>query len=131
MMAAMHWFRSRARWGTSLALFALALQLVLSFGHVHLADARSSHLSTVAAVQPPAETADPASLPGHHDDGGPADEYCPICALVHLGNTLIAADAPTLALPVAFAEFHFASTPDAALTVSSRTPFSARAPPIV
>jgi hypothetical protein len=30
---AMHWFRSRSRWGSYLALFALAFQIALTFGH--------------------------------------------------------------------------------------------------
>ena len=34
----MHWFRSRSRLGSGLALFSLALQLALSFGHIHLKD---------------------------------------------------------------------------------------------
>ena len=32
---AMRRFRSSSKWGSCLALFALALQLVLTFGHVH------------------------------------------------------------------------------------------------
>jgi hypothetical protein len=32
----MRWFRSRKRSGSYLALFALAFQLAVSFGHVHL-----------------------------------------------------------------------------------------------
>ena len=35
---AMRWFRSHARLGSWLALSALALQLALSFGHIHLKD---------------------------------------------------------------------------------------------
>ena len=34
----MHWFRSRMRSCGRLALFALALQMVLSFGHMHRDD---------------------------------------------------------------------------------------------
>jgi hypothetical protein len=32
----MKWFRGKIRRGTSLALLALAINLTLSFGHIHL-----------------------------------------------------------------------------------------------
>jgi len=37
----MRWVRGHRRVGACVALFALALQLVLSFGHIHLADIAS------------------------------------------------------------------------------------------
>ena len=36
----MRWFRARLRAGARLALFALTVQIALSFGHVHLGDFR-------------------------------------------------------------------------------------------
>jgi hypothetical protein len=47
----MDWFRSRSKWGSYLALFALVFQLALTFGHVHLDRAApiSEAKSTVAA----------------------------------------------------------------------------------
>ena len=43
-LTAMSFFRSRSRWGSYLALFALAFQLAVSFAHVHL-----DHVSPVPA----------------------------------------------------------------------------------
>ncbi|HKA80672.1 MAG TPA: DUF2946 family protein [Xanthobacteraceae bacterium] len=122
----MSWFRTRARWGSWLALFALALQLTLSFAHVHLGDARDPGLATVLADAQPSPAGDPAG----HDHPAAADDHCPICALIHLARALVPAEAPALALPGVFErvrfqaarEFHLAA-PDAAL-------FRARAPPI-
>ena len=37
----MYWVRSNRRFGSWAALFALAIQLVLSFGHIHIEDTQS------------------------------------------------------------------------------------------
>src|SRR5262245_62321691 len=61
----MSWFRTRARWGSWLALFALALQLTLSFAHVHLGDASDPELATVLADDQPSP-AGATTGPAHH-----------------------------------------------------------------
>jgi Protein of unknown function (DUF2946) len=120
----MGWFRSRSRWGSYLALFALAFQLVISFGHVHLDGCTSTagHASIVAkAAVDPVGKQSPAV----------ADDHCPFCALIHLAGTLTPSEAPTLSrlasfrrlLLLAAIEFDFA----AALHHSS---LGARAPPL-
>ena len=38
----MHWIRKNSRFGSWAAVFALALQLVLSFGHIHAEDFQDS-----------------------------------------------------------------------------------------
>src|SRR5260370_7977226 len=50
----MKWFRSNIRYGSRLALFALAIQFLLSFGHFH-----GSAQAAPALVD--------ANQPGHHD----------------------------------------------------------------
>ncbi len=124
----MHWFRSRVRWGARLALFALALQLVLSFGHVHVAGFGLAHASAVAAEQAVADSTGPASLPGQPHEGA-ADDNCPVCALIHLAGSLIAADAPSLALPATSGRRQPAPQSAAASTASPHGSYSARAPP--
>jgi hypothetical protein len=115
-------FRSRSRWGSYLALFALAFQLVVSFGHVHLDGGAPGRASIVAkAMVDPAGKQAPAV----------ADDHCPICALVHLAGTLTPSEAPTLPQLAVFGrlrlqaaiEFDFA----AAL---HHSPLGARAPPV-
>ena len=48
-MTTMRWFRTRSRWGSCLALVALALQLALSFGHIHLKDVLGEPHSSASA----------------------------------------------------------------------------------
>ena len=117
----MHWFRWNRRRTTYAALFALALQLALSFGHVHLGDVALG--SSAAAAQKPSEPAAPA---GTVPDG---DEGCAICAIIGLAGTPLVPDAP--ALPFADPQ-HATLLPDlVAVLVSdhTRAQFQARAPP--
>jgi Protein of unknown function (DUF2946) len=81
-----------------LALFALALQMIVSFGHMHrddlglppLASTDSTSLASAAAPgsQPPSQQHQPAS-----------DDYCPICASLALLATWMPALPPVLAKP--------------------------------
>jgi hypothetical protein len=123
----MRWFRSRARLGSRLALFALALQLVVSFGHVH-ADQLAPSAVTAASHAAAVPSNDVPAAPAHHD--GQADGLCAICALIHMAGTAAPGVAPALPVPIGFfrTPIEFAVTP--ALTASLLTSFQARAPPI-
>jgi hypothetical protein len=129
----MYWFRSRAKEFSYVALFALSLQLVLSFGHLRInAGANGAgHAAKILAVDDATASisaVDPASqgLPGDNDD------YCAICAVIHLARTLVLAPAPSLLLPATYAQAQFAPENDAAAAeLLGRTPFQARAPPTV
>jgi hypothetical protein len=94
-VARMHWFRAR-RVATWLALFALACQLALTFGHVHLewSDARSHAL--VAALDADAHSAVPASSPPNKPENRIGD-LCAICASIGLASALLLPDAPAAA----------------------------------
>jgi hypothetical protein len=120
----MHWFRARLRLGSCIALFALAFQLVLAFGHVHL-DGISGHSSI--RIEASGGTAPP---PASNDAPDLAYDYCAICALIHLAGALVPAEPPSLSLPVAFGRWR----PDAALNfglpTSPPASFAARAPPV-
>ena len=94
----MYWFRARLRWSSCIALFALALQLVLTFGHVHL-DGLGGHSST--RMEASADTATPVD----NEVPGDADDYCVLCALVYLAGTLVPAVAAALPLPVVFGQW--------------------------
>jgi hypothetical protein len=77
----MQWFRANLKVGSRLALLALTLQIVLSFGHVHLGGLRhSSDRLSVAGTH---------SVPSHpqRQPISDADEYCAICATMHLAAT--------------------------------------------
>jgi hypothetical protein len=125
----MRWFRSRSRLGAYLALFALAFQLVLSFGHLHLEGFATGGNSASASVQ--AQASEPESSdPAGHESPALADGYCAVCALIHLAGTLSPAAPPALPLPMSFGRSRLAAAAELGLTALHRAPFAARAPPI-
>jgi hypothetical protein len=127
----MHWFRSRSSLGGWLALFALAAQLVVSFGHVHLDRGApvAGHASALLRAHAPTGM-ETASLPAGDEAPALADDYCAICALIHLAGTVVAAEPPALPLPVVFARARSELVAEFGLTARHHTLFAARAPPI-
>ena len=94
----MRWFRANKTFGGRLALFALAVQFVLAFGHIHHEDIYGSArpAAAIAAAVPDGSQPLPANHPAKH-----SDDYCAICATMSLlGNSFVAA-APILPLPSA------------------------------
>jgi hypothetical protein len=100
----MHWFRSRSRLGSCLALFVLAFQLAVSIGHVHLDHIASVSVgaTALARAQSSDEINAPSSPTGRDDL---ADDFCPICTLIHLAGALVPAETPALPLPSMFGRF--------------------------
>jgi hypothetical protein len=123
----MRWFRLHIRLGSRLALFALAVQIVLSFAHVHLADVAQapSRMSIVAA----GSSAAPGIPP--HKSNGIVDPGCAVCALIQLAATSAPSTAPTLRLPAMLGQ----GRPDASVAVTlaalPHSLFQARAPPSI
>lgn len=116
-------FLPRYRSGSWLALSALAIQLVISFGHVHL--------DGVHAVYPPVKVAGvkthaqptPAQQPGD-------DDYCPICATIYLAGNSFVPQPPALPPQLASRSIeHFHRAPSAIIVAARRQPFQPRAPP--
>lgn len=102
-----------------LALFALALQLAVSFAHVHGED----FAGLLAAGATQSTTTDASG--GQPD---PDHLTCDICATVHLAGTLALPTAPALTLPVpTTAPVAIAAPATRALTLASA--FLARGPP--
>ena len=126
----MRWFRSRSRLGAYLALFALAFQLAISFGHVHLERVvpLSSGASALAGAPPSADDLNAPSNPAGREHL--ADDHCPICTLIHLAGALVPAEMPSLPLPSAFGRLRLETAAGFDLTASQGAPFRARAPPI-
>jgi len=118
----MHWFRANRSLRSYLALFALALQLALSFGHVHL-DELALGRKTIAAT---ANASDSRTPSGTVPD---RDEICAICAVITMSGSLVMPDAPALVFAGALHQAFF--TDLVALLVSdlTRAQFQARAPP--
>ena len=126
----MRWFRSRSRAGAYLALFALAFQLAVSFGHVHLERIAplSAGASALAGAPPTADDRNAPSNPAGREDL--ADDRCPICTLIHLAGALVPAEMPSLPLPSVFGRLRLELAAEFDLTASRGALFRARAPPI-
>lgn len=145
----MKWFRSNIKHGSRLALLALAIQFVLSFGHFHgiaahaapaIPQAASSSMASAktlaaegVASQDAAQTAAvdavkprPASNPDH--DGQPAD-LCAICAVMALAGTVLFTEPPVLLLPEAYHFLYLTTDAEFNHLESRRVVFQPRAPP--
>jgi hypothetical protein len=125
----MDWFRSRSKLGAYLALFALALQLALTFGHVHLdraAPISADRFAVATADASNAAQVKPTDPTDRHDR---ADDHCAICTLIHLAGALVLAEPPSLPLPDI--SVRGPSEPPLAFDFPSpqRPLFAARAPP--
>jgi hypothetical protein len=110
-----------------LALFAIALQIALSFGHLHLEGVRRTDPG-LAALRPGVQSAQllPAQQPGDDDD-----QYCAICASIYLAANSFVPVAPELPVPLASqAVEHFDRTA-AIFVLPRRALFQSRAPPLV
>jgi len=121
--AQMRWFRDNVGHGSWLALIALAINIALSFSHIHaIGGHRSEHGLVVAS-------SDSRQTPDHSDDGK-ADDLCPICMAAAAIGTALAPTPP--ALPVEFAEalIYHAIEHAVAIPPAPRAAFQSRAPPI-
>jgi hypothetical protein len=147
----MKWFRSNIRLGSRLALFALTIQFLLSFGHSHgssahaasaLADLQQSGLhQTIGFVATPLDTSERALLANAsspvrsrtssgHAPGGPPSDDCAICAVMALANAMVDAAPPYLLAPQAAAFSFLAVDAGFAELNSARVAFQPRAPPV-
>jgi hypothetical protein len=138
----MKWFRSNIKHGSRSALFALAVQFVLSFGHFHGGAAQAapaiqsglaqsgfsgaSGLPTADAVGLSAQQPSPAN---HDSDQQPSDA-CAICAVIALANAVLFATPPLLLLPQAAEFLYMATNAEFVHLNSARVVFQPRAPPI-
>jgi hypothetical protein len=120
----MRWLRTNRRLGSWLGLAALALQLVLSFGHVHL-EGIGGGAPALSSAQLPASQPSPAQHPANDND-----DYCPICAVMYLASSSFLPDVPQL--PLAFISQAVAYRDDVvfAFVTPRLAAFQARAPPL-
>ena len=126
----MGWFRERRRLATWLALVALALQLGLSFGHIHVPGYAEApgHAPKFAAAAPegPQET----HQVSHQDQGDTADrDYCPSCAILSLLAGAQTGAVPASAMPVWRAAEDIVAVAATIRAARVQAAFRARAPP--
>src|SRR5215468_8315380 len=125
----MRWFRTNLRRGSWCALLAMAIQIIVSFGHAHRIEGfRQGALfpQTTAGIhdQSTIEPSDPASKPI-----GLPFEYCAICVVIKMGGSTMPAEAPAYGIPIDVSWVRFSSRTEAAASTSGHLLFQARAPP--
>jgi len=108
----MKWFRKHLKHGSRLALFALAIQFALSFGHFHTFAAQAAPVIATGltladldyarsvATGGTASEASQKQRPATPDTDHSADA-CAICAVISLAGNVLFATPPLLRLPQA------------------------------
>jgi hypothetical protein len=117
----MAWWRSRRRRGAGLGLLALLVQIVLSFGHLHLQDIAPAAASASLAQTAPAHRHLPPGLP---------DDDCPICAAMHVAASGLVAVPPVLVAPSEFGRITQTWHAVRDVPVARYVLFRTRAPPV-
>ena len=138
----MRWLRSNIKRGSRLALFALAVQFALSFGHFHdvaaqaapaiesgTARAESPYPKGLAGANEIGDAAQQRSPSNHDSDRQPSDT-CAICAVIALANAALFATPPALPLPQAVELLYLTTDAEFAHLNSARVAFQPRAPPL-
>jgi len=143
-MLSMGWVRFHKRYGAWPGLAALALQLVLSFGHIHVGNVHisnvhlgdmlfggaahaASHASGVTAVNSQHLAQTPQKSPAQNP--GDDDDYCAICASIFLASTSFVAAPPQLPVPLDFQRLALTFSADRGVSAPRHALFQSRAPP--
>lgn len=128
-LVGMNWVRSHITHGSRLALLALAIQFVLSFGHVHGISGAAATAPVLAlqdsALKDSATGPAQPQAPAHHD----ADDFCAICAVMAMAATALHASPPALLPPLAIETSYRIADLDFVASDSKRAAFQPRAPP--
>jgi hypothetical protein len=125
----MGWIHRHKRQGAMLALAALALQIVLAFGHVHLNQRRLTGDSQVAIAAQHHGALARASSQGPAQSPGDDDDYCAICASIFLASTSFTPAPPALPVPVGFQRIEHSFDNARGLAEPRLFAFQSRAPP--
>ena len=130
----MKWFRSNIRHGARLAMFAMLVQIVLTFGHSHwfaqAAPLAQSQLTDGAkSIAPTNSEAVQKQSPANPDRERPGDDNCAICALVAMAGTVVFATPPLLHLPQAVELLYRTTDAEFIHLESTKHAFQPRAPP--
>jgi Protein of unknown function (DUF2946) len=139
----MKWFRRRIKTGSRLALFALAVQFVLSFGHFHpiaaaqAAPAVQTGLSLLdlayigtSATPDLAVQVTGTAPPAKHDNGRHPADHCAICTVISLASSMLFTAPPVLLLPEAVELLFRTTNAEFVHLKSAPAAFHSRAPPL-
>ena len=122
----MHWIRKNRRFGSSAALCALIIQLVLSFGHMHPEEILGPSAATAAQFQT-ADVGGTTPTDNHHDGDG--HDFCAICAALNLTSNSVLPTISLLTAPIDRPHEWLADYRTAQVSFELRFHFQARAPP--
>ena len=124
----MSWVRSNLRFGSWCALFALAVQLIVLFNHVHCGPTACwpASQSVVGAIG--LGSADTSAQPKPSTPA--AAEYCIFCAVIHLAGNALPAVAPTPSISSAYSVQRLGIDRSVVLAATPHQIFQARAPPL-
>ncbi|MEO8321201.1 MAG: DUF2946 family protein [Bradyrhizobium sp.] len=137
----MNWFRKHLKHGSRLALFALAIQFALSFGHFHgfaaqAAPAIQSHVTDAdfaytagLAAQAAADEVAQKQHPSTPDSDQQPVDNCAICAVISLVGNVLFATPPLLQLPQAVDFLYLTTDAEFVHLGSVHFAFQSRAPP--
>src|ERR1700730_12198968 len=138
----MKWFRSNIKHGSRFALFALAVQFVLSFGLSRGGAARAppaiqsgpaqsdpSYASGLPAAGAVGLSAQPQS-PAHHDSDRQRSGAAASRAVIGLANAVLFATPPLLLLPQAVEFLYLPTDAEFVHLNSAHVAFQPRAPPL-
>ncbi|MDA9498248.1 DUF2946 family protein [Bradyrhizobium sp. CCBAU 11357] len=132
----MKWFRSNSRHGARLALFAMLVQLALTFGHSHwfaqaapLAQSSAEQTDSTKSVAAIDRAAVQKQSPPGPDREHSGDDNCAICAIIAMAGTIVSATPPVLLLPQAIELLQRTLDAEFAHLTSAGTAFQPRAPP--
>ena len=141
----MKWFRSNTRLGSQLALFALAIQFLLSFGHFHGSSAQAARVDVKQSadavsgaatqalnrgLQADASRAAPLKTSSDHAPDGRLTDDCAICAVLALAGTMMIVTPPDLLGPQSAAFAHLIADAASVDLDSAGAFFQPSAPPI-
>jgi hypothetical protein len=133
-ISGMRWFRAHRLFGGCLALFALAIQLVVSFAHIHPQDLFAKpEVGFGAKYSTTTGLADGENSLGkrtdNHGRGLPHDS-CAICASINLISTALTVQGLVLSIPANFDSVQLQSISDFEFQQNRYSLFQTRAPPI-
>src|SRR5215472_4846067 len=130
----MRWFRSNIKRVSHVALFALAIQFAVSFGHFHGVASReasavqsgSAQSGILVANNLTAQVADNLSAlqpPSDRNSGEHPGDICAICAVMAMANVVMFARPQVVLLPPAVDFSYMGTTAEFVRVVSVRLAF--------
>jgi Protein of unknown function (DUF2946) len=136
----MKWFRRHLKHGSRLALFALAIQFALSFGHFHTFAAQAApaiatgltqadlDYTKILAAQHTVSKAEQKQRPATPDTDHSADA-CAVCTVISLAGNGLFSTPPLLQLPQAVELLYLTTDAEFVHLNSVHPAFQSRAPP--